>query len=645
MLKILLIFFVFLANFNCARADILSNIKSILYDNSIPSCLSGYSSQRCSINYENGDRYVGAWDGTYLSGKGHYVWKNGEIYSGEWKHTKRNGEGANFYIDGSIARGKFVNDKLNGFGTTIYANGDKSVGNFKDFELHGFATYTFKNGEKQIGYFKNGKREGKFQIIKASGLEVQAYFKNDELIEYKGSSKNVVSSNKSSGSLNNCKDKDYYHNCYAIEKWPNGDTYEGYWKDNKRNGQGTYKHKNGEIYVGEFKNDKRSGQGKNTWPDGEIYTGSIKDDDRHGQGKNIWPNGDTYSGEWLKGKMHGQGTYIFNEHGKYVGEFKNNFMDGHGTYYYADGAIYTGENKNDLANGFGKLTKPDGLVYIGEFKDDKMHGEGKVTFPDGTIKEGIFENDMFKGEIIAEIKRKKINANEDEKLVPFSYGSAFFVNSDGYAITNNHVIDGECQEIRGETKEKKFIFKILATDQQNDIAILKTKDKKNNAFIRISDESRLGEDIIVGGFPLSEDIQNHNIKITKGIVSAKSGYKNNFSEIQIDAAIQPGNSGGPVVNSKGELVGVTTYSYVGTPDDIKIGDGPTNMNFAKKSSLVKEMLSSYEVKFNEFVLWKSTPSNTVEIASLLANTTVEIYCLNTISTWKKIAKEQKQSSD
>ena len=73
----------------------------------------------------------------------------------------------------------------------------------------------------------------------------------------------------------------------------------------------------------------------------------------------------------------------------------------------------------------------------------------------------------------------------------------------------------------------------------------------------------------------------HNIKITKGIVSAKSGYKNNFSEIQIDAAIQPGNSGGPVVNSKGELVGVTTYSYVGTPDDIKIGDGPTNMNFAK----------------------------------------------------------------
>ena len=67
---------------------------------------------------------------------------------------------------------------------------------------------------------------------------------------------------------------------------------------------------------------------------------------------------------------------------------------------------------------------------------------------------------MFKGEIIAEIKRKKINFNEDDLAQHFLY----------IKMDINKLIDGECQEIRGETKDfHKFIFKILATDQQNDI--------------------------------------------------------------------------------------------------------------------------------------------------------------------------------
>ncbi len=619
MIRKTLFIFLFLANINFVSADIFDDIKTILSDTSIPSCQNNKYSHRCSINWDNGDKYVGGWDGSYLTGQGHYVWKNGEIYTGEWRYTKRNGQGTNYYTNGEVARGKFVDDKLNGFATYTWANGDKAVGDFKDYKMHGFATYTFSDGEKQIGYFKYGKREGKFQIISNTGEDYIAFYENDKLIKSNASSDKSKTFNKSFSSTNQCKDKEYFDNCFAKYKWDNGDIYEGYWKNNERSGQGKY-----------------------IWSSGEKYTGEFKNDSRHGQGVNIWPNGDKYSGEWLKDMKHGQGTYIFITGEKYKGEWIKDKMHGHGTYYYQDGSIYTGENKNDLSNGFGKLTKKSGFEYIGEFKDDKMHGKGKAIFPDGTVKEGIFEDDMFKGEIITEVaKRNKKYDDEDKKLIPVSYGSAFFINSDGYAITNNHVIDGECQEIQGLTKEMKFVFKILATDEQNDIAILKTKSKKNDSFIRIEDQAKLGEDVIVGGFPISESIGNHNIKITKGIVSAKSGVKNNFSEIQIDAAIQGGNSGGPVVNSKGKLVGVTTYSIVNTPEDVKAGNIITNMNFAKKSSLVKEMLSSYEIEFNEFALWENTPDNTIEIAQLLSNTTAQIYCLNTERTWKKLVEKQK----
>ena len=66
---------------------------------------------------------------------------------------------------------------------------------------------------------------------------------------------------------------------------------------------------------------------------------------------------------------------------------------------------------------------------------------------------------------------------------------------------------------------------------------------------------------MVGGFPLSNVLQNDSIKITRGIVSSLSGLNNNYSMLQIDAPIQQGNSGGPIINSYGEVIGVAT-SYL-----------------------------------------------------------------------------------
>ena len=233
MIRIYPFILLFFANINFASADIFNDIKNILADKSIPSCQNNRYSHRCSIKYDTGDKYVGGWDGSYLTGKGHYKWKSGEIYSGEWRYTKRHGEGINYYPNGEIARGKFVDDKLTGFATYIWVNGDKAIGNFKDFKLHGFATYTFANGEQQIGYYKNGKREGKFQIISSTGEDFIGWYENDILVKSNASSDKSKNLNQSSGSTNQCSNKEYYDNCFTKHKFENGDIYEGYWKKDK----------------------------------------------------------------------------------------------------------------------------------------------------------------------------------------------------------------------------------------------------------------------------------------------------------------------------------------------------------------------------------------------------------------------------
>jgi hypothetical protein len=685
MKKILSLLLIGILQINTAQADIFDNLAKILGNPNTPLCIKNKVSINCKATFDDGV-YVGGWDGVGVSEKGYYAFNSGEKYHGKFKNHQRHGDGVNYYPNGDIARGSWEYNQFTGFGTYVWANGDTATGKWKSTKLEGFATYTFANGEKNIGNWKNHKKEGRFSIIAPNETETIRYYKND--IQVSSSNKYTYSSGNKN-QLKACEKNKEFHNCYSEHIYGNGDKYVGEWKNDKRHGQGTYTFTNGEKYVGEWKNGKRHGQGNNVFAGGDKFVGTFKDGKRHGQGtytfadgekyvgeyKNdsmyghgayFFSSGDKYIGQYKNDKRHGQGTYTFADgekyvgewkndkrHGqgenhyptgdKYVGEWRNDLMDGHGDYLWANGQQYIGEHKDGKSNGFGKIKKSDGFIYIGEWKDDLMHGQGKATYPNGTIQQGIFVQGNFKGEKINEgISRANSQIDKVAELIPWSYGSAFFVNSEGYAITNNHVIDGECSKIKGTVKEQTFFFTVIGADEENDIAILKTLDKKNKHYIRLADSPLLGEEVIVAGFPLSERNVNYNVKITKGIVSALSGLNNNFSDIQIDAAIQPGNSGGPIVNAKGELIGVTTYSSVETEEESKKNSLKIeNMNFGKKISIVKEMLLSKEVAFNEFKLWQNTPDNTVEIANLLSNATTQIYCLNTEAKWKEISSSNK----
>ncbi|HNT43404.1 MAG TPA: trypsin-like peptidase domain-containing protein, partial [Syntrophorhabdaceae bacterium] len=139
-----------------------------------------------------------------------------------------------------------------------------------------------------------------------------------------------------------------------------------------------------------------------------------------------------------------------------------------------------------------------------------------------------------------------------------SLGSGFIVDGDGYIVTNNHVIDG-ANEIKVKlTDGREFDASIVGRDSKTDLALIRITGASNLTPITMgnSDELKVGSWVVAIGSPFGLEQT-----VTAGIVSAKgriigSGPYDNF--IQTDASINPGNSGGPLINMKGEVVGINT---------------------------------------------------------------------------------------
>ena len=131
---------------------------------------------------------------------------------------------------------------------------------------------------------------------------------------------------------------------------------------------------------------------------GYEYIGEWKDDNRNGQGTYTWADGRKYVGEFKDGKVNGQGTLIMADGRKYVGEFKDSNFNGQGTFIMADGSKYVGEFKDGKINGQGTLTWADGRKYVGEWKDGKFNGQGTFTHADGLQDTGVWKNNRLRKE-------------------------------------------------------------------------------------------------------------------------------------------------------------------------------------------------------------------------------------------------------
>ncbi|EOR20276.1 trypsin domain-containing protein [Clostridium sartagoforme AAU1] len=153
-------------------------------------------------------------------------------------------------------------------------------------------------------------------------------------------------------------------------------------------------------------------------------------------------------------------------------------------------------------------------------------------------------------------------------------GSGFIINEEGYILTNYHVIEGAKEVIVTLSDGRDVKAKVVNYDQNQDIAMLKLTDDsiKVPAIVELgnSDALKPGEEVLAIGTPLSKDF---NQTVTGGLVSAvnrtvetSTGVKLNL--IQTDAAINPGNSGGPLINTKGEVVGINTLKMSGEAEGI-----------------------------------------------------------------------------
>jgi serine protease Do len=147
--------------------------------------------------------------------------------------------------------------------------------------------------------------------------------------------------------------------------------------------------------------------------------------------------------------------------------------------------------------------------------------------------------------------------NEDEEQ-PRGVGSGFILTPDGYVMTNAHVVEGADQVIVTLTDKREFKAKIIGSDKRTDVAVVKI-EATGLPSVRIGDVSRVkvGEWVMAIGSPFGLDNT-----VTAGIVSAKGRDTGDYLPfIQTDVAINPGNSGGPLINMRGEVIGINSQIY------------------------------------------------------------------------------------
>ena len=158
---------------------------------------------------------------------------------------------------------------------------------------------------------------------------------------------------------------------------------EGSDPDNWNDCSGVYTRKDGRSYDGDWKDGKRNGYGSAKWPNGNFWIGEIKDNSFHGMGWYKWglgpQRGDQYIGEFKDGNYH-RGTYINKDRHMsdilwtYDGDWKDNKRHGKGTFTWADGSKYVGEWKNGLKQGKGTYTDTKGKSTSGRYEYDKKVG-------------------------------------------------------------------------------------------------------------------------------------------------------------------------------------------------------------------------------------------------------------------------------
>jgi S1-C subfamily serine protease len=378
------------------------------------------------------------------------------------------------------------------------------------------------------------------------------------------------------------------------------------------------------------------------------YKGEIKNGLSHGYGVIVYFSGHElfktyrkYTGQFRNDTWHGLGIAELSSGGQLEGIFKN------GTFQYSQKTPESSK-QSLLAVAFNKLSQSQrrqiqltlSKLDLYASKIDGVYGKGTAAALASYNKKYLKDFDLTKAENVGNLI-DSVLALEAEKAKPpavteakpdydevleAASGSGFAVSSDGYMITNNHVIEG-CQEVAVYDGGRAVPVTVITYDLQNDLALLKGDFTPKTVFAMSDEQPELLQDVYVAGYPFGNEISS-SIKVTKGIISSLTGIGNNFSNIQIDAALQVGNSGGPILDEWGNVVGVAVSKLDAKYMYDNFGTIPENTNFGIKANVVRSVLDSNGVSSPSPSTNEITKS---ELGTRITGGTYYVSCLMTLA--------------
>jgi S1-C subfamily serine protease len=228
-----------------------------------------------------------------------------------------------------------------------------------------------------------------------------------------------------------------------------------------------------------------------------------------------------------------------------------------------------------------------------------------VLIAQGQIDAKVKERDAVGLELI----RRRDGADRPDRPLPGGNGSGFFITEDGYLLTNFHVVE-DAHAVKVKHGGQLYNAEVVRKDRGADLAVLKVQGKFKPLPLVDSRSVKLGEKVFTLGFP-KVSIQGEEPKFTEGSISGLYGFQDDSGQFQISVPIQPGNSGGALVNAAGQVVGIIVS---------KLPSGQ-NVNFAVKSNRARLLFDDVpEIQFT--TTEPGVPLTQEQVAERLVNSTV-----------------------
>ncbi len=359
---------------------------------------------------------------------------------------------------------------------------------------------------------------------------------------------------------------------------------------------------------------------------GQINLGAMYDD-----GRGV-PKNDTQAAYWYRKAA---------EQGNAVGQFNLGLMYSNGQGIPKDDQQALHWYRKAADQGNGSAQKNLGNMFArgqGVPKDDQMAYYWSLLASVGGDADAIRNRDSLERRLTAEQraaaqvdarnwKPNVAKAPADATRLPRpdpgsradSTGSGFRVAA-ARIVTNNHVVEN-CSRIR---VNGSIDARVLARDGRNDLAIVEAAEDRGPAASVRATRSRLGEEVAIAGYPLQHLLSG--LSVTKGNVSRLSGLAGDSRLLQISAPVQPGNSGGPLLDASANVVGVVVSKL----DTLRVakatGDIPQNVNFALNANVLRAFLDANAVEYADGTSARSL--SPTEVASRAARFTVLVECWN-----------------